>query len=93
MEVNIATKECVLVPFKTKKKSLSGAVFGAMRLKTKHRKLYRQFYLPWAVRNGSSAKPLMNVYWEKRWDQDVTDLRKELNLELLVLPQMEVGNR
>jgi len=65
----------------------TGAVFGAMRLKTKHRKLYRQYYLPWAIKNGSIAKPLMNVYWEKRWDQDMDELRKELNVELLTIPK------
>ena len=58
-----------------------------MRLKTKHRKLYSQYYLPWAIKNGSDAKPLMNVYWEKRWDQDMDDLRKELNVELLTIPK------
>lgn len=59
-----------------------------MRLKTKHRKLYRLYYLPWAIKNGSNAKPLMNVYWEKRWEQDIDEIRKELNVELLELPKM-----
>lgn len=58
-----------------------------MRLKTKHRKLYSQYYLPWAIKTGSDAKPLMNIYWEKRWDQDIDDLRKELNVEVLTIPK------
>ncbi|KAG5678953.1 hypothetical protein PVAND_008571 [Polypedilum vanderplanki] len=60
-----------------------GAIFGAMRLKTKHRKLYQQYYLPWALKNGRNTKPLMNVYWEKRWQQDIGDIQKELRIELL----------
>jgi ubiquinone biosynthesis protein Coq4 len=63
-----------------------GAIFGAARLKTKHRKLYQQHYLPWALKNGRSVKPLMNVYWEKRWEQDISDIRKELCIELLPPP-------
>lgn len=59
-----------------------------MRLKPKHRKLYSNYYLPWAIKTGSNARPLMNVYWEKRWDQDMDAIRKELNIELLRIPQM-----
>ncbi|XP_040152401.1 uncharacterized protein LOC120894088 [Anopheles arabiensis] len=60
-----------------------GAVFGAFRLRTKQRQNYLRKYLPWALRTGNRIKPLMGVYWEKRWEQDVTELRKELNIELL----------
>lgn len=57
------------------------AVFGSMRLRPKHRQLYKEFYLPWAIRVGKAAKPLLSVYWEKRWDQDISELREELNIE------------
>ncbi|XP_055315723.1 uncharacterized protein LOC129575755 [Sitodiplosis mosellana] len=60
-----------------------GAVFGAMRLRPKQRENYRQHYLPWALNNSKHLKPLMNVYWEKRWDQKIDELRKELNIEPL----------
>uniref|UniRef100_A0A8W7NZG9 Ubiquinone biosynthesis protein COQ4 homolog, mitochondrial n=1 Tax=Anopheles atroparvus TaxID=41427 RepID=A0A8W7NZG9_ANOAO len=60
-----------------------GAVFGAFRLRPKQRKSYLRQYLPWALRTGNRIKPLMTVYWEKRWEQDVDELRKELNIELL----------
>ncbi|XP_053674143.1 ubiquinone biosynthesis protein COQ4 homolog, mitochondrial [Anopheles nili] len=60
-----------------------GAVFGAFRLRPKQRRNYVQQYLPWAMRTGNRIQPLMTVYWEKRWEQDVSELRKELNIELL----------
>lgn len=60
-----------------------GAVFGAVRLRPKQRAQYRSRYLPWAIEAGKNAKPLMNVYWEKRWEQDINDLRKELHITVL----------
>ncbi|XP_062543628.1 ubiquinone biosynthesis protein COQ4 homolog, mitochondrial [Armigeres subalbatus] len=60
-----------------------GAVFGAFRLRPKQRRNYLQKYLPWALRMGQRARPMMCVYWEKRWEQDIDELRKELNIEAL----------
>lgn len=60
-----------------------GAIFGALRLRPKQRLQYKTSYLPWALEVGKKAKPLMNVYWEKRWEQDVNDLRNELNITVL----------
>lgn len=60
-----------------------GAVFGAVRLRPKQREQYRTRYLPWAIEVGKSSKPLLNVYWEKRWEQDINDLRKELDITVL----------
>lgn len=60
-----------------------GAIFGAFRLRPKQRQNYLKYYLPWALRMGQQAKPLMCVYWEKRWEQDIGDLRRELNVEEL----------
>lgn len=57
-----------------------GAVFGAVRLRPKQRQLYSSKFLPWAISNGKSAKPLMTVYWEKRFDQDLQDLQNELGI-------------
>lgn len=64
-----------------------GAVFGAMRLKPKHRELYKRFYLPWAVKTGREMQPLLPVFWEERWAQNINDLRSELNIETLKLPK------
>ncbi|KAH8398771.1 hypothetical protein KR222_003126 [Zaprionus bogoriensis] len=60
-----------------------GAVFGAVRLRPKQRREYLRRYLPWAVENGKQIKPLMPVYWEKRWEQNVNELRSELGIRLL----------
>lgn len=59
---------------------IGGAVFGATRLKPKHRGLYRNYYLPWAIQTGNNSKFLVNVYFEKRWDQPLSELHKELGI-------------
>lgn len=65
----------------------SGAVFGALRLRPKQRKLYREKYLPWALNIGKKSKPLMNIYWEQRWQQNIHELRKELGIEPIDLSE------
>jgi len=40
-------------------------------------------YLPWALENGKRTKPLMPVYWEKRWEQNIHELRSELGITVL----------
>ncbi|KAL9935417.1 hypothetical protein V8E36_005765 [Tilletia maclaganii] len=37
--------------------------------------------IPWAVRNGSSVKPLIGIRWEDRWEQDLGELRRELGFD------------
>ncbi|XP_030385167.1 ubiquinone biosynthesis protein COQ4 homolog, mitochondrial [Scaptodrosophila lebanonensis] len=60
-----------------------GAVFGAVRLRPKQRREYIKRYLPWAIDNGKRMKPLLPVYWEERWEQNVDELRSELGIKLL----------
>lgn len=62
---------------------VGGAVFGSIRLSKKQRQKYITDYLPWAIRTGWESKPLMNIYFERRWDQSLEDLQKELNIEPL----------
>lgn len=64
---------------------ISGAIFGPVRLKTKHRQLYKNHYLPWALKTGLNAKFLMNIYFEKRWEQKMDEFYKELNIVPLVM--------
>ncbi|XP_055691072.1 uncharacterized protein LOC129794304 [Lutzomyia longipalpis] len=64
-----------------------GAIFGAARLRPKQRKMYVSHYLPWALSVGKSAKPLMLVYWEKRWEQKIDDLRNELNIKVIEIEE------
>ena len=60
---------------------VGGAVFGPLRFSEKQREEYRVL-LPWAVRQGTQASFLLNTYYEKRWEQDIADLRRELNITL-----------
>ena len=58
------------------------AVFGAMRLSAKQRQRYVKEFLPWALDCGHKASFLYNVFYEKRWQQDFDDLRRELRIPL-----------
>lgn len=60
--------------------ALSG-VFGPLRLSGQGRRRLIKTYVPWAVRCGANASPLINVYWEKMWEKDIEEMRKELNIE------------
>lgn len=48
--------------------------------------MYKTYYLPWAIKMGKQVQPLLPIYWEKRWEQDISELRAELNIEPLVIP-------
>ncbi|VVC91822.1 unnamed protein product [Leptidea sinapis] len=64
---------------------IGGGIWGATRLKTKHRKLYLNQYLPWAIKTGLNAKFMQGIYFEKRWEQDIDDYHKEMNIKTLVV--------
>ncbi|KAJ8088528.1 Ubiquinone biosynthesis protein [Marasmius tenuissimus] len=56
------------------------ALFGPLRLSAvKKQRLFGE-YVPWALRCGSSARCLITVYWENRWEQKTEDLKKELGI-------------
>ncbi|OBZ66198.1 Ubiquinone biosynthesis protein COQ4, mitochondrial [Grifola frondosa] len=56
------------------------AAFGHLRLNSaKRAKLFKEF-VPWAVKCGSSAQSLITVYWEKRWEHNVEDMKKEFGI-------------
>ncbi|XP_045761127.1 ubiquinone biosynthesis protein COQ4 homolog, mitochondrial isoform X1 [Maniola jurtina] len=59
---------------------IGGGIWGAARLKPKHRQLYLKYYLPWAIQTGNNAKLLQAIYFEKRWDQNIDDFHKEMNI-------------
>lgn len=58
---------------------VGGAIFGPIRFKTKQRERYREL-LPWAIRVGTEASFLPGVHYEARWEQDITDFRREMNI-------------
>lgn len=57
-----------------------GAVFGPLRLTPQKRERLFREYVPWALKCGSSAKPLIAVYWEERWEMDVEEMKRELSI-------------
>lgn len=46
----------------------------------RQRQKYVTTYLPWAIKTGMNCAFLMNVYFEKRWEQNISDLHKELKI-------------
>ncbi|KAL7418987.1 Ubiquinone biosynthesis protein [Cryptotrichosporon argae] len=56
------------------------AVFGPMRMSAKTRDTWVRDWVPWALRVGQAARPLVGVYWEKRWEQGMGELRRELGV-------------
>ncbi|KAI5455039.1 Ubiquinone biosynthesis protein [Naganishia albida] len=59
------------------------SLFGPIRLSSQRRKQFMQDWAPWALRQGARARPLVGVYWEKRWEQGLGDLRRELGVTRL----------
>ncbi|XP_066586714.1 ubiquinone biosynthesis protein COQ4 homolog, mitochondrial-like [Prorops nasuta] len=63
---------------------VGGAIFGAVRLRPKQRKMYLDYYLPWAIETGRSAEFLLGIYFEERWEQTLEDFYHEMNISPLV---------
>jgi len=70
---------------------VTAALFAPVRLGPNHRQKYISIYLPWAIRSGYNSKMLANVYFEKHWEKDIDELRKELNLEPAPVPLKQTG--
>lgn len=56
------------------------AAFGHLRISSAKRQRLFKEYVPWAIKCGGSAKSLITVYWEQRWEQNIDELKKELGL-------------
>ncbi|KAF8972242.1 ubiquinone biosynthesis protein COQ4, mitochondrial [Flammula alnicola] len=56
------------------------ALFGPLRLSEKKRAKLFSEYVPWALKCGGSAQSLITVYWEKRWEQNIEDMKKEFGI-------------
>lgn len=59
---------------------IGAAILGPVRLYPKQRELFKSHYLDWAIQNGRRSKCTLLVYYEERWQQDLNELRKELNI-------------
>jgi len=58
-----------------------GALAGPVRLGPVHMRRYFSTFLPWAIETGMKSKFLMNIYFEEHWEDDLEELRKNLNIE------------
>ncbi|WVQ81008.1 ubiquinone biosynthesis protein COQ4, mitochondrial [Cryptococcus sp. DSM 104549] len=58
--------------------ALLSSTFGPLRLK--RRETWARDWVPWALRTGREGRSLVGVYWEKRWEQGVGELRRELGV-------------
>ena len=57
------------------------STFAITTLKKNERERFWKIYLPWAVKNGTQSKEVINVYWEEQLERDVGGLRAELGVE------------
>jgi ubiquinone biosynthesis protein COQ4 len=56
------------------------STFGPLRLSAPRRHMWREDWVPWALRTGAGGRTLVGVYWEKRWEQGIGELRRELGV-------------
>jgi ubiquinone biosynthesis protein COQ4 len=57
------------------------SLFAITNLKKEERSRFWRIYLPWALKNGTGCKSLINVYWEEQLERDIDELRQELGVE------------
>jgi ubiquinone biosynthesis protein Coq4 len=57
------------------------AVFGPLRFTPKQKLLFFGRVRPWAIRVGTQAHFLLNVFYEDRWEQNLDDFRREMSIE------------
>ncbi|XP_071378472.1 ubiquinone biosynthesis protein COQ4 homolog, mitochondrial isoform X1 [Centroberyx affinis] len=58
-----------------------GAALGPLRLNTSRLQSLLTSLGPWALQTGRQARCVLNVFYERRWEQNLEDLRQELNIE------------
>ncbi|XP_044188814.1 ubiquinone biosynthesis protein COQ4 homolog, mitochondrial isoform X1 [Thunnus albacares] len=58
-----------------------GAVLGPLRLNASRLQSLFTSLGPWAVQNGRQARCVLSIFYERRWEQSLEDLRQELNIE------------
>ncbi|XP_061150061.1 ubiquinone biosynthesis protein COQ4 homolog, mitochondrial isoform X2 [Syngnathus typhle] len=58
-----------------------GALLGPLRLNASRLQSLVTSFGPWAVRNGRQARCVLCVFYERRWEQSLDDLRRELNIQ------------
>jgi ubiquinone biosynthesis protein COQ4 len=56
------------------------ATVGSLKLDDRERELWKEEYLPWAIKVGKDGGKWINTYWEEEFDTDLQDLRKRLGV-------------
>lgn len=56
------------------------SVFGPLRMESSERRRLMSTYGTWALKCGGNAKCLIGVEWEKEWEKDIDELRRELGV-------------
>eukprot|EP00640_Fibrocapsa_japonica_P004945 CAMPEP_0113943430 /NCGR_PEP_ID=MMETSP1339-20121228/23650_1 /TAXON_ID=94617 /ORGANISM="Fibrocapsa japonica" /LENGTH=210 /DNA_ID=CAMNT_0000948293 /DNA_START=59 /DNA_END=691 /DNA_ORIENTATION=+ /assembly_acc=CAM_ASM_000762 len=62
------------------------ALVGPLQLSAEERSRLRIEYLPWALKAGRTAVPLINVVYEDYFDKEIEDMRE--NLKIIKAPQL-----
>lgn len=60
--------------------ALLSGVFGPLRMEASERRRLMDAYVTWALKAGSNAQCLIGVEWEKEWEKDMGQLRRELGV-------------
>jgi len=60
------------------------AFLGPLRLSCRDSRILSVELIPWAWRCGTNCKPLMSIFYEEHFDQDLDEFRKELHFEPFV---------
>lgn len=58
------------------------ASLAYVTLKSDEKRRCKEVYFPWAIRAGTTAQCLINVWWERELSTDVNELRERLALEM-----------
>ncbi|XP_043952142.1 ubiquinone biosynthesis protein COQ4 homolog, mitochondrial [Gambusia affinis] len=58
-----------------------GALLGPLRLNASRLQSLFTSLGPWALQNGRRARCVLSIFYERRWEQSLEDLRRELNIE------------
>uniref|UniRef100_A0A1I7TKD3 4-hydroxy-3-methoxy-5-polyprenylbenzoate decarboxylase n=1 Tax=Caenorhabditis tropicalis TaxID=1561998 RepID=A0A1I7TKD3_9PELO len=59
---------------------VTGGVFGGARLLIKHRRELLEHNLPWVVEQAINARFFMAFDWENHFEEQLSDIQKELNI-------------
>ncbi|PIK38836.1 putative ubiquinone biosynthesis protein COQ4-like, mitochondrial [Apostichopus japonicus] len=63
-----------------------GAFVGPIRLSPRRRRILREHYIPAVFRTASKSELVLNCYFEKRWEEPIEEVRKDLRLDVIAKP-------